>query len=407
MLNLQPFNGNSNRRKFLDDQLHSHLRSHTDTGSIEDETNASTHCSLITDEMDDNTRECRCAMGDESKYLEISGGCVDVGKMSLQYLQKPFELYYTPKKENDSNATRKSTTRSNFRRNSDNSEYSTDYNLCSHHSSHNLVADDCCQQVFERTNNITHRENSFVSHSYANSYANNDLMCGLQNRNAAFGVHVYEKPLVQNNGFVDYEKTLSKSNAEVIQVSCKTLEHSNSVEKSKQILHFVEQERSHAEVKRYVCSYCCKQFTKSANLKAHERIHTGEKPFNCNYCSKKFSDASTLLRHKRIHTGEKPYNCSYCNKNFARSYCLKVHKRIHTGEKPYICSYCSMKFTQSATLKTHKRIHTREKPYICGYTALRSSHNQIVQKHTNGSTLIKNRMLVAPAPRSSATHPLY
>ena len=243
-------------------------------------------------------KQCRgcSAMWDKFKKFENLSGCVDNSEKPFQNPRKVFEFHCSPNEENDSKSTRKSTTRNTFRRNSDNSKCATGYNLCSRHSScSSIAADTCYQQIFEQSNNINHLVSSYVSRSCANSYVNNDLTGDMQNRDASFGVHADEKPLLKNDGFVDYEKTLSKSNSQLIQVGGKTLERSYSVEKSKQISHFVQQERSHTEVKCSCCNFCGKQFTRSAHLKRHTRIHTGEKPFNCSHCCKKFSDFFNVL----------------------------------------------------------------------------------------------------------------
>ncbi|CAG0901041.1 unnamed protein product, partial [Cyprideis torosa] len=58
----------------------------------------------------------------------------------------------------------------------------------------------------------------------------------------------------------------------------------------------------HASCKQFVCSFCKKLFTRSADLKVHYRVHTNERPFECNLCRKQFTDSSNMLKHKkRIH----------------------------------------------------------------------------------------------------------
>ncbi|CAF1344192.1 unnamed protein product [Rotaria sordida] len=57
---------------------------------------------------------------------------------------------------------------------------------------------------------------------------------------------------------------------------------------------------------KYICSYCGKDFPRSANLTRHLRTHTGEQPYDCKYCERSFSISSNLQRHIRnIHNREK------------------------------------------------------------------------------------------------------
>jgi uncharacterized Zn-finger protein len=384
VLNLQPLMKISNHRKLLADQLHSHLNGHTDKSSIADVTNASTYLSLLTDEMvDEKCRYCS-AMRDESIQFENSSGCVHKSEMPLQYPREAFKFHCSPKKENDSNSTRKSTTRGTFRSKRDSSEGSTVCYLCCCQNTFILDTDNCCKQIFEQSKSISHRESSCVSRSYTTSYVNKDLVGGMQNRNVVCDTIADENPLVQSDGFVDVDETLNISSPELPRVSGQALASTCSADKSRPISHFVEQDRSHADVKHYFCGNCCKQFRRSANLQTHLRIHTGEKPYSCSYCSKKFTQLSNLRKHERIHTGEKPYTCCHCSAKFSNASTVARHKRIHTGERPYTCSYCSKKFTQLASLKTHKRIHTGEKPYTCCYC---------FAKFSDASTLVRHKRI--------------
>ncbi|XP_069584790.1 zinc finger protein ZFP2-like [Ranitomeya imitator] len=126
-----------------------------------------------------------------------------------------------------------------------------------------------------------------------------------------------------------------------------------------------QHERSHSGKKPYACSVCGKCFTGKSSLVIHERIHTGEKPYTCSECGKCFSEKANLVIHERIHTGEMPYPCSECGKCFPKKSHLVTHLRSHTGEKPYSCSQCGKCFTNKSYLVTHERSHTGEKPYSC------------------------------------------
>ncbi|CAF4638241.1 unnamed protein product [Rotaria sp. Silwood1] len=57
---------------------------------------------------------------------------------------------------------------------------------------------------------------------------------------------------------------------------------------------------------KYICSYCGKDFPRSANLTRHLRTHTGEQPYGCKYCERSFSISSNLQRHIRnIHNRDR------------------------------------------------------------------------------------------------------
>ena len=97
--------------------------------------------------------------------------------------------------------------------------------------------------------------------------------------------------------------------------------------------------------KKFICSFCQKEFTNKSSVKSHIRVHTGEKPFRCETCGKEFSQKGHLTIHARIHSGEKPFKCDDCEKSFSNHSNLVTHRRIHTGEKPFRCEFCGKSFS--------------------------------------------------------------
>ncbi|CAO3696088.1 unnamed protein product [Rhizopus stolonifer] len=69
----------------------------------------------------------------------------------------------------------------------------------------------------------------------------------------------------------------------------------------------------------------------------------------CNFCNRRFSRKYDARRHIRIHTGDKPYICPGCSKGFARSDAL----RRHMLKEPE-CSACSRSYPIVKSTKNHK-----------------------------------------------------
>ncbi|XP_063755998.1 gastrula zinc finger protein XlCGF57.1-like [Eleginops maclovinus] len=191
---------------------------------------------------------------------------------------------------------------------------------------------------------------------------------------------------------------------------------SNSLKKDR---GSVNDSRSSAVEKKFLCSECGKRFGHRTNLRTHMMTHTGEKPFSCLVCKKSFTVSYRLQHHMRIHTGEKPYSCLVCKKTFRLNGNLYTHMKVHkandqasvsgskgsaveqpfacvvcrkrfsskksmnrhslthTGEKAFSCSVCDKGFSQKGDLNIHVKTHTGEKPFscsVCNKNFLRKGH---------------------------------
>ncbi|XP_053683419.1 zinc finger protein ZFP2-like [Sabethes cyaneus] len=113
--------------------------------------------------------------------------------------------------------------------------------------------------------------------------------------------------------------------------------------------------------RKFVCSYCGKNFNRASNLRLHENIHTKAVLFKCKYCTTFVGTSrSGLIRHERIHTAEKPFKCDECDAAFTQSNGLQLHKKFrHTDERPFACDLCQgdVRFKSKYTLQKHLRSH--------------------------------------------------
>lgn len=99
--------------------------------------------------------------------------------------------------------------------------------------------------------------------------------------------------------------------------------------------------------RRYICSFCDKEFLGGNDLRKHIRIHTDERPFECQHCGQRFRQGGCLKNHiASQHGTSETFTCYYCNKTFPIKERLRLHMRLHSGEKPYHCKICFKRFAR-------------------------------------------------------------
>ncbi|CAH8544929.1 unnamed protein product [Heterobilharzia americana] len=112
-----------------------------------------------------------------------------------------------------------------------------------------------------------------------------------------------------------------------------------------------------------------------------------QKPFVCGMlnCNKRFVRIDELRRHQRTHSEVKQFVCDICKKGFTRSDHLMTHRRTHTGERPYECKICDRRFARSDERNRHAKTHMRDRP-----RRGRKPRNAIVQPIVTTTTNISS-----------------
>lgn len=121
----------------------------------------------------------------------------------------------------------------------------------------------------------------------------------------------------------------------------------------------------HTGERRHKCSYCCKSFTQSGQLKRHINSHLNIRNYKCPEpgCERTFVDPSSVTKHLVVHNKEdRKFQCSLCGSRFNRLGALRYHEKTHRQERNHSCDICKKSFLAKYDLTKHYRTHTGEKP---------------------------------------------
>ncbi|XP_023239211.1 zinc finger protein 883-like [Centruroides sculpturatus] len=111
----------------------------------------------------------------------------------------------------------------------------------------------------------------------------------------------------------------------------------------------------------FVCKYCTAPFRTENMLKAHLKNHIEK----CNVCNKEFKDKRCFILHQKSHYEVKPFLCETCNRGFRTKYLLKCHESYHNQDNyRHVCEVCEKGFDNKTNFLKHQLIHA-EKPYPC------------------------------------------
>lgn len=136
----------------------------------------------------------------------------------------------------------------------------------------------------------------------------------------------------------------------------------------KTIGHVREHMRAHSDERPYHCTRCNKAYkTKVIHKKKILALMAG----GISLRSNRFSSLSqnALQVHQRTHGDVRPYVCQFCTRGFREKGSLVRHIRHHTGEKPFKCPKCGRGFAEHGTLNRHMRAKgqddTQSLTYLC------------------------------------------
>ena len=109
------------------------------------------------------------------------------------------------------------------------------------------------------------------------------------------------------------------------------------------------------KIYQYQCRECPKGFHKRREFTEHVLCHAGTKPERCDICSTKFSSRRALLKHKKGCVGEKKeIKCDTCDAKFQTANGLQDHKNAKHGLAKYQCDTCQKSYRWRSSLKYHK-----------------------------------------------------
>ena len=126
----------------------------------------------------------------------------------------------------------------------------------------------------------------------------------------------------KSQGICPIERTKAKGNSKAASWTCKIC-----LKTFAQNSNYKNHIRTHSNERPFVCNICSIGFKERYHLKKHNLfVHTSEMKEDCKICGKRFKDSTAVRAHERTHSDLRPYVCLRCNKAFKTSECLWHHE---------------------------------------------------------------------------------
>lgn len=126
----------------------------------------------------------------------------------------------------------------------------------------------------------------------------------------------------KSQGICPIERTKAKGNNKAASWTCKIC-----LKTFAQNSNYKNHIRTHSNERPFVCNICSIGFKERYHLKKHNLfVHTSEMKEDCKICGKRFKDSTAVRAHERTHSDLRPYVCLRCNKAFKTSECLWHHE---------------------------------------------------------------------------------
>ncbi|CAH1118384.1 unnamed protein product [Phaedon cochleariae] len=146
----------------------------------------------------------------------------------------------------------------------------------------------------------------------------------------------------------------------------------------------------HLDDQPFKC-HCGMAFKRKDYLKRHKekkhkqvtntRIKTGV--FFCDFCDFKIDDRVNFQKHLKTHANLRKFKCSFCGLGFERLRTKFCHEKSHIAnpEKKFICQICWGKYITQNDLDMHMLCHNRTERFKCALCPLSFIRKMLLENH--------------------------